>query len=137
MVLEVATAEDADAIAELEAVLFPSNNFNEVTIAHELKVGCGWVLYEDKTLVAFLYGRRVNDSLFDILRLGVSPARQNRGMGTLLLKRALQECCEAMLVVLKSNQGAIRQYRRHGFHITGELTHAPAWVMRTTSSAVR
>ena len=135
MLLEIALSSDASAIAELEYLLFPEVNLNEVSIDTELTLGTGWVIYHRNALAAYLFGRSAEGSPFDILRLGVHPDYQGRGLGSQLLLRALQHPKGAMLTVLKSNQRAIHLYRRFGFTIVGELTHAGAWVMRLSTSS--
>lgn len=120
-----ATLDDIAEIVELEYLLFPENNFNEVTLANELVLGKGWVIYEQGQLIAYML-LRSDGEVTDITRLGVMPGHQRKGHGTLLLQEAIKT--PAMLTVHKNNVGALRLYLRHDFRIIGTLPEG-GWVM--------
>jgi len=61
--------------------------------------------------------------------LVVSPHARGKGVGSKLLKFALEKACESdgvnflTLGVLAENTGAFRLYQRFGFEIVGEYEH--------------
>lgn len=124
------TVHDADELAELEMKLFPDNCLNEFTLAREIALGSGWCFIEAGDIVAYMLCR--GDSyLIDIMRLGVLPAYQGRGLGTQLLRCGINQAQHAMLTVLEGNERALRLYRRHGFEVVGRL-NGYGWVMGVT-----
>lgn len=124
------TVDDADELATLEAELFPDNCLNEYTLAREISLGSGWCCTEAGGIVAYVLCRG-NSYLVDIMRLGVLPAYQGRGLGTRLLRYAIEQAEHTMLTVLEENERALRLYRRHGFEIVGRL-NGRGWVMGVT-----
>jgi ribosomal protein S18 acetylase RimI-like enzyme len=122
---------DAPAVAELEAELFPDNCMNEKTLAGEIERGGGTVQFEG-ILVGYLLCRTDEATgLVDILRLGIRPSHQGRGIGGKLLLSVLMHNDDVMLTVRKNNYRAIRFYQKWGFKITAQLKES--WVMRITS----
>jgi ribosomal protein S18 acetylase RimI-like enzyme len=74
-------------------------------------------------------GVRDRFGLGAIQNLGVTPPHRCRGLGTALLARALAGFRQAgvtriYLEVTADNEGAIRLYRRHGFHVMKTLFKA-------------
>jgi ribosomal-protein-alanine N-acetyltransferase len=134
--LRAATAADADRLAELEYELFPDNNFNEVTLCHEILQGVTWVALVEDTIVGYALCRMGNGRLLDILRLGVLGPFRRLGIASALLESATRASGHQMLTVRKGNDPAIALYQKHGFHITGSMPQHYAWVMqlRTTSA---
>lgn len=93
-------------------------------------------------LIGFFLARALYESL-EILKLGVFPTWQRKGIGTQLMENALTEgmqrgCNRCFLEVRKSNQNAIQFYYRHGFRIAGTRIDyytnpvEDAWVMDKT-----
>lgn len=115
---------DAEAIESLDIELF-DNSFNSTTLRREIKRGEGWVTEEDGQLVGYLLAAR-DGKMLDIIRLGVRPGYQRRGIGTELLKKVLDRD-ELMLCVRRKNWPAIRVYYRLGFRILGHTEDS--WVM--------
>jgi ribosomal protein S18 acetylase RimI-like enzyme len=76
-----------------------------------------WVAEEDGRVVGFVGfgdGR--------VRHLWVEPDHQNRGIGTSLLRVAMERCPQGLdLFVYQRNEGARRLYERHGFRLV-ELT---------------
>ena len=134
--LRSATAADADRLAELEYELFPDNNFNEVTLCHEILQGYTWVALVEGVTVGYTLCRMGNGRLLDILRLGVLSPFRRLGIASALLERAAHVTDHLMLTVRKGNDPAIALYQKHGFHITGSMPQHYSWVMqlRTTSA---
>jgi ribosomal-protein-alanine N-acetyltransferase len=92
-----------------------------------------------RKLVGFYLARSIYESL-EILKLGVFPEWQRKGVGTQLMETAYTEgrrrgCNRCFLEVRKSNQNAIQFYYRHDFRISGTRVNyytdpiEDAWVM--------
>ena len=56
----------------------------------------------------------------EIKKLFVEPVLQGQGIGARLLEYAVEHLGAKTLWALEKNEGAIRFYQRHGFHLTGE-----------------
>jgi ribosomal-protein-alanine N-acetyltransferase len=87
----------------------------------------------------FLLARSVFDDL-EILKIGVLPAFQRKGIGTTLMQAAYTEgkrrgCRRCFLEVRMSNRIAIEFYYRHGFKVAGSRLNyysdpvEDAWIM--------
>ena len=115
----------------MEGVLFPDNAFNAYTLECELKIGHCWVIERRSRIVAYLLAR-CEGKLIDVMRVGVMPEFQGKGIGTKLMEAALSQAPEVILSVHKDNVGAVKLYRKLGFSIIGEIGDATSWVMRAT-----
>jgi ribosomal protein S18 acetylase RimI-like enzyme len=124
--LRPVTQEDADYLAALEIAVFPENAFNERTLAGELALGFGWMITQEQQPVAYALVRDDGD-LLDLIRLGVDPNHQGKGLGLSLLNEVLKIRRRAILTVRTSNSKALRLYSRNGFKIVGQLSDS--WVM--------
>jgi len=120
-----------EQLEELENELF-ENSLNGTTLGNEMRSGARLWVAGAHCIEGYML-LRVAGGLCDILRLGVRPAYQSHGIGYALLKEAMVTFPDLMLSVKKSNLGAVKLYKRHGFHIVGDL--GESWAMRTTSSA--
>jgi ribosomal protein S18 acetylase RimI-like enzyme len=117
-------------LEDIENELF-DNSFNATTLERELRSGArlwvtGTICVEGYMLVRY-------DGLADILRLGVRPQYQDHGIGSSLLQVAIDTFPRLMLSVKKSNVGAIKLYKRHGFSIEGDL--GESWLMLTFAAS--
>ena len=94
--------------------------------------------YESR-MVGFFFARAVLENL-ELLKIGVYPDFQRRGVGAQLLNAAFVQglrrgCLRCFLEVRKSNEAAIQFYYGHRFRIAGERTSyyseplEDAWVM--------
>ena len=115
-------------LEDIENELF-DNSFNATTLEREVRSGArlwvaGLICVEGYMLV------RMQDGIADVLRLGVCPQYQGNGIGSALLKSAVETFPRLMLSVKKSNLGAIKLYKHHGFSITGDL--GESWTMVTS-----
>jgi ribosomal-protein-alanine N-acetyltransferase len=92
-----------------------------------------------ESLIGFFLARSIYDNL-EILKLGVFPGCQRRGIGTHLMETAYAEgirrgCSRCFLEVRKSNQTAIQFYYYHNFRIAGTRLNyytdpiEDAWIM--------
>ena len=72
-----------------------------------------YVYEEDGVVKGFV---RVNDE--EIEKLFVESVFQGMGVGGALLEYVIQNTKATYLLVLEKNEGAIRLYERHGFHMT-------------------
>jgi ribosomal-protein-alanine acetyltransferase len=104
--------------------------------------GCKAVLIveaDQQRLVGFFLARSIYENL-EILKLGVFPICQRRGIGTQLMETAYAEgirrgCNRCFLEVRKSNQNAIQFYYNQDFRIAGTRLNyytdpvEDAWIM--------
>lgn len=92
-----------------------------------------------ETLIGFFLARSIFENL-ELLKLGVAPECQRRGIGTHLMENAYSEgirrgCSRCFLEVRKSNQTAIQFYYKHNFRIAGTRLNyytdpvEDAWIM--------
>lgn len=125
--LRNATGKDLEALAELELLLFPENCLNERSLREELG-----------TSRAFLWGKpmvgycivRFGPELIDILRVGVHPDFQGRGIGERMLRELLEEAhLPTMLTVRKDNIRARRLYSKLGFRSVAMLPQVKSLMM--------
>lgn len=82
----------------------------------------GWVAEESAKVVGFLVARRIGPDI-EILNLAVDSGVRRSGIGTSLLRRALEWASvfhaeKAVLEVRMSNLPALRFYERHQFEVT-------------------
>jgi len=83
----------------------------------------GWVAEKNDEVAGFLVARRVATDI-EILNLAVCPDFRHRGIGSLLLRGALDwgrsiQTERAMLEVRASNLTALKFYERFGFQASG------------------
>lgn len=124
-----ATVDDAEAIYELERQVFPDACVNEVSCSIELMVGRCWIA-DGQGYVLTRWGPEV----IDVLRLGVLPEHQKKGLGRYMLRLVLLHAdLPVMLTVKRSNAPALRLYQREGFTPVGLLPDTDALVMATSS----
>jgi [ribosomal protein S18]-alanine N-acetyltransferase len=104
--------------------------------------GCKAVMVSDagnETFIGFFLARSIYENL-EVLKLGVIPDCQRRGIGSHLMENAYTEgirrgCNRCFLEVRKSNQSAIQFYYRHNFRIAGTRLNyytdpvEDAWIM--------
>lgn len=119
-------------LEDLENELF-DNSFNSSTLRGILVDGGQlWVELLDDAIIGYMFVARAA-GMADILRLGVHPKHQRKGIGRSLLLEAKRLFPSLMLSVRKGNKGAMSLYKSHGFKISGDL--GSSWVMTLTSSA--
>ena len=117
-----------EEVEELENLLF-DNSFNATTLSQEIRSGSHcWVTGSERVEGYILF--REESGLIDILRIGIHPSYQKRGLGTSLMQIPIRLSERCMLSVRKNNKGAIRLYQRLGFGISGDL--GTSWVMATS-----
>lgn len=118
-------------MALFEREVFPGNSLNEHSVGRELEASRCWIA-EDQGYVLARWG----PELVDILRLGVMPKYQGRGLGRLLLRFVLHAAeLPVVLTVRRNNETAMKLYRSEGFLPIGYLPDADALLMRVTSAS--
>jgi ribosomal protein S18 acetylase RimI-like enzyme len=127
--MRTARKEDLEDLEQLEIELFPENCFNEYSLGIELDHGKCWVEVQDNKVVAYLLAR-IDGDLVDVLRVGVLPEYRRSGIANRLMKVAMYEAPNAMLMVRKNNPGAIKLYLQLGFEIDGQTEDS--WTMLRT-----
>jgi ribosomal-protein-alanine N-acetyltransferase len=83
----------------------------------------GWVAERGSGAVGFLVAGRVLSDL-EVLNFAVLPDSRRKGIGTELLRAALEwgasfDAERVILEVRASNAAALRFYERHNFRVTG------------------
>jgi len=130
-----ATPDDLETIVELEAVLF-DNSFGEGTLRRELEVSYCAVMRDGMDIVVGYVIVRPNGELHDLLRLGVMPSFQRKGIGRRLLRHILVRFPGPMMLMVRRENPAALLYKAHDFQ-TVAMTDK-GWVMRrdATSAAI-
>lgn len=119
-----ATTEDIERLCELEMLLFPENSLSIAQFERELAIGEVYVLGEPVHAYALVGW---SGEILDLLRLGVHPEVQGRGVGGTLLRFVLSLNDTVILTVKKNNHHALRLYKKHGFEVVGHFSEAEAW----------
>jgi ribosomal protein S18 acetylase RimI-like enzyme len=160
-----ATPDDADAIAAINAAgwkaayvgLIDADRLAKIPVkvwAREIRGNLGVLAPESFSIVAELDGQVVGscfvtgkardgdlaDDIAELVAIYVDPPRCRQGVGTALLREALDRCerqgkSEISLWTLSGNEGAQRFYESHGFEPDGTeqihpVARAPALRMR-------
>ena len=136
LILE-AVAREADELAEIDQDLFGEDSLSEATLRRELATGICFIAreaiskVEDTNILGYAL-LRSDEGIHDLLRLGVRPSQQGKGIGRALLHEARAACLgKMMLLVKKENQKARKLYESEGFKLEGELKDS--WLMVTSS----
>lgn len=128
--MESMTAGDIDQILAIEKDIFP-NPWNRISFENELncKDSNNFIVNHDagerrSSVIAYISFRLVIDEMH-LLKIGVDPTYQNRGIASRLLQKSMQMAAEkgAAVVYLEvrlSNIGAIAFYRKLGFKTIGK-----------------
>lgn len=114
------TEADVPGLVALEAELFGVAAWTERLVREEVeRVSLLLADGEGGTPSGYLVTRTAGD-VADLLRIGVRPDHQRRGLGGILLRAALEEAAGAermMLEVSDRNDAAVALYRGHGFEV--------------------
>jgi len=120
----LATFEDIEAIKSLDVLCRLNGWSAEVYKGLILHDSCEvTVCLINREVVGFCAIKKMAPEL-DILKIGVHPNRQREGIGSALLKGALERaaadgCHQCFLEVRWSNEAAISFYRKEGFEVVG------------------
>ena len=122
MMLRRATAADVDRIAEMEKICFPEEPWSREMVAGEFS-GINPTRYfiaeEDGQVLAYA-GVWIIPPEGYITNIAVHPARRRQGLGSLILRKLVDECLaegvtDVTLEVRVSNVPAIALYKSFGF----------------------
>ncbi len=127
-----ATLDDVPRLCELEYTLFPENSLSLAQLERELTFSEAYVL-GDPIHAYVLVGW--DGDILDVLRLGVAPEVQGRGVGKELLRFVLALNPTVVLTVKKDNHRALRLYRKHGFEVVGHFKAAGAWALSRAAAS--
>lgn len=117
-------AADAEAVSIIDGLLFPDLCWNSHTVTREAKLGWALVAEEQGEVVGYLMARFDSD-LTDIIRLGLHPQWQGKGIGRALLRHAIEKVAGViMLTVLLDNKPALALYISEGFKPQSEVNGA-------------
>lgn len=97
------------SFGELQVISLANNYFNKSEILENIYV------YDDGVVKGFLQMKGT-----EICKLSVDTFFQNKGIGSELIKFAIQKLHADNLWVLEKNIKAIKFYKRHGFYLTDE-----------------
>ena len=114
---------DASAAHALLEESLEAAQWAMASIAESAQSGVGWVAESGNCAAGLLIGRAAADE-FEILNMAVARAYRGQGLGSRLLREALDWAIEsgarhAHLEVRASNRAAVRLYQRSGFRQTG------------------
>ena len=116
---------DLNKIYALEKMIFTNEAWTLNMLKNEL-LGINnsktLIIEENKLILGYFIYRKLS-SEYHILNVGVYPLKQNKGIGSTLLKYFLNDIeniSSVFLEVKKSNFSAINLYRKNGFRICGE-----------------
>jgi ribosomal protein S18 acetylase RimI-like enzyme len=119
-VVQPGDEEASRRVAEIDDLLFPENSFGSHTWSVESHHDLILLLADDTEEPCGLVVVRPDGYYNDIIRFGVSPALQGRGVADHLMLLTLSLLRGPVgLYVRQENHRAQRFYRRHGFHTHG------------------
>lgn len=111
-----ATESDIAELTALESELFGTTAWSRAQVSDEVARGRVRIARDGRGVTAYIALMTAGD-VTDLLRIGVRPDRQRRGVAGALLAGAIERATgkRMMLEVSGSNQTAVSLYRRHGF----------------------
>jgi ribosomal-protein-alanine N-acetyltransferase len=117
-VIRAATARDVDGLAALEATLFAASAWSHRAIEEEVTRGRVEVVDDGHGVTAYVVVA-LSGEVTDLLRIGVRPDHQRRGLAGIMLTGVLEraEGERVMLEVSDANAAALALYRGHGFEV--------------------
>lgn len=124
MTVAVAAPEHAEAIARLEAAVFPDAwSEKEVLSILLSKLSMSFVALSDGEVVGYMLGSLIVPE-GEILRIAVHPERRRRGIGARLLGEVIRRMApegleDLFLEVRAGNLAALGLYRDLGFTVCG------------------
>lgn len=126
MIRHADVPDDVARLCELELLLFPGNSLSVLQMERELGRSACLVIGRPVKAYALIGW---DGELLDLLRLGVHPDHQGRGLGKRLLRAVLAVKRPMVLTVKKDNHRALRLYEEYGFEVVGHFSEARAWVL--------
>lgn len=121
MILRPATPDDANGIAALDKALFGIEAWSLPSVVGEISGEGGFavVVVTDGELLGYAM-TMLADEVVDLLRIGVLPSEQRKGIAHTLLSAALDQAAaeggrRMLLEVSSTNQAALVFYAAEGF----------------------
>ena len=134
MTVRPATADDIEAVAALDRILFGPDGWSDAQVAEELtgEHRRAWVV--GRPLVGYAVTRTAGD-VTDLHRIGVRPDQRRRGVARALLTAALAAADRdrMLLEVSVDNVGAVAFYTAEGF---AEIDRRPRYYRDGTNAVV-
>lgn len=125
--LHYANKKDIERLAELETLLFPDNCLNEHSLYEELGTSRAFIWRRPAIGYCLV---RFGPEIIDLLRVGVHPDFQGRGVGQSMLEEVLKHAyIPVMLTVRRDNTRARGLYDKLGFRVIGMLPQTDGLLM--------
>lgn len=123
--------QDLKTIFKLELKIFEENAFSKETLKRLIENNEFFLKIEKgkvkKTMAGFVIVIKDRKDRANIINFLINPKYQNQGIGTLLLRKTLEETkviSDINIIVLNvnvNNQNAIKLYKKHRFKIIKEI----------------
>mgnify|MGYP001170241404 CR=1 FL=1 len=125
MYIRSGSLHDLQEIYKLEERIFKSEAWNRKMLKRELLTNTNskTLIIEDNGIILTYLIFRKYLMEYQILNLGVSPSKQNKGLGHRILENFLENIetnSSVFLEVKKGNFRAINLYKKNGFKVFGE-----------------
>ncbi len=124
------SADDWDAFYQIDQDIFPEDMMREVTFRERVEAEGFFALEtNDGKLAGYLIVSRFGESGGHLGRIGVARAFQRQGLGTQLMRRAIEwfkaqgDITHAYLYTQHDNHPAQSLYKRFGFKVVGTTWH--------------
>ncbi len=112
-------SKDIEKILEIEAEAFPKTAYPRETLLHYASwLPEGFRVFETEAGVAAYV---IYDLGGHLISMAVKTAHRRKGLGTKLLRHALEETGSLWLEVRSKNYGAIRFYEKMGMRAVGKV----------------
>ncbi len=121
--------EDWDAFQRIDQAIFPDDRMEEATFSDRVELGGFFAVEQEGKLVGQLIVSRFGETGAHLGRIGVAKQLQRQGLGTILMKHAIEWFKEqegvthVLLYTQHDNYPAQQLYKRFGFKVTGTTWH--------------
>ena len=131
MRIKKVTLQDLEKIVVLERKIFEENAFSKETLKRLIEDNEFFLKIEigklKKVLAGFAIAIKDRKDRANIINFLINPKYQNHGIGTILLRKIIEEIRtikdikKIVLNVNVNNYNAIKLYKKHHFNITKEI----------------